>query len=85
MENIPTISILVYGTLKREHGNHHLLAGAEFAGTGVVYGRLYAQGIPYLKVAPKTVMAEGTASFAADAARQEEISPCAPPAPGRGG
>jgi len=82
---MPYLRILVYGTLKRGHGNHGLLEGAEFAGTGVVYGRLHGQGIPFLKPAPKTVMAVGTASFAADAARQAEEAGCAPPEPGRGG
>ena len=82
---MPYNRIFVYGTLKRGHGNHYLLEGAEFAGTGVVYGRLHGRGIPFLKPAPRTVLAAGTADFHADAARQAEEAGCASPEPGRGG
>jgi gamma-glutamylcyclotransferase (GGCT)/AIG2-like uncharacterized protein YtfP len=34
--------IAVYGTLRRGGPNHHLLNGAEFAGTGVIRGRIHA-------------------------------------------
>jgi gamma-glutamylcyclotransferase (GGCT)/AIG2-like uncharacterized protein YtfP len=36
--------VAVYGTLKVGHGNHRLLAGSDFLGKTVVYGKMYSLG-----------------------------------------
>ena len=47
MEHV--INLFVYGTLKRGHGNHRLLEGAEFIGRDEAPGRMYAGGVPVVK------------------------------------
>ena len=41
--------VFVYGTLKKGHGNHRLLAGSEFLGEGRTREKyaLYSSGIPF--------------------------------------
>lgn len=45
----PTESwLFVYGTLKRGHGNHHVLGAARFIQQDEAPGRMYASGIPFV-------------------------------------
>ncbi len=43
-------TVFVYGTLKRAHGNHRLLAGSKYIGTGLTKDKyvMYEDGIPYV-------------------------------------
>ena len=43
-------TVFVYGTLKRAHGNHRLLKGSKYLGTGLTRNRyvMYEDGIPYV-------------------------------------
>lgn len=38
------MKVFVYGTLKRGHGNHHLLKGSRFIGIDFIYGTLINLG-----------------------------------------
>lgn len=43
-------TVFVYGTLKKAHGNHRLLKGSKYLGTGLTKNRyvMYEDGIPYV-------------------------------------
>lgn len=50
--------LFVYGTLKRDFGNHRLLGDSQFLGEASTEGQLYSAGIPYMKHGPGQVQGE---------------------------
>ena len=71
-----TISLFVYGTLKRGYSNHDgYCRGVLATEPALVRGRLYIRPdrIPFLKVPEPDILAIGTADPSADAATQERF------------
>ncbi len=72
-----SISLFVYGTLKRGYSNHDSYCrGVRAIEKALVRGHLYIRPdrIPFLEVPEQDILAEGTADPIADAAAQERLS-----------